>query len=196
VLAILIRIYSDDHKWKIQVTHLWTIEDVKLPVNYSSKRKPAWKELMVGIFVSVIVCSLHMPEKSHIGMILSAAHLCVWAQELLDRFWWNFVWSYAIGGHPRLVQFSFLHLLAELWQMHYVPQLKWCNCGKHWKHIGHMNSSHSDDSNHSKNFTCVWNVLTWRCELRVTRCREHMKTVVWIATLQCCLTFWRRNYFF
>ena len=59
---------------------------LKLPVNYISKRKPTWKELMVGIFVSVIVCSLHMPEKNHMGMILSAAHLCVSAQEPLDRF--------------------------------------------------------------------------------------------------------------
>jgi len=107
---------------------------------------------MVGVFVSVIVCSLHIPEKNHIGMTLSAAHMCVSAQEMLDRFWWNFVSLYAIEGHPRLVHFSFLHLLAELWQMHHVPQLKWCNFGKHWKHIGHMNSSNNDDSNHSKVF--------------------------------------------
>jgi hypothetical protein len=107
VLAIFIRIYLGDHKWKKQVTRLWTIEVVKLTWNHISKRKLAWKELMISIFVAVIVCSLHMPEKTaHRDDSVCCSSVCF--SSLLDRFWWNFVWSYAIGGHPRLVHFSFL----------------------------------------------------------------------------------------
>ena len=52
-----------------------------------------------------------------------------------------------------------------------------------------MNNSSNDDSNHSENLTCVWNVLTCRCEFSVTRCVEYVNIVVWIATLQYCLKF-------
>ena len=92
---------------KEKITCLWKIEDVKLPwtilANENQHGRSKWKVYLFQLLCVLCTCKKRM----HVGIILSAAHLHVSAQELLDRFWWNFVWSVCHWRSPQIgtVQF-------------------------------------------------------------------------------------------